>query len=194
MINVACEACVAAAVAATGAKDTVPYPELFVNVTAAVLGAALCGIYVAGARYWRKNIGQRLPGLWHILGLAGVLSLVCWVAPRALFLPADWENQPFPVAGAVVTLCLCAATVAVTTRGCSRGEKLLSAIVGCLGLPSASVLLAIGSAEILFLEGSHVWEHLLTLVLIWVSMAACASVVSCATLRYLVPKNEEKTQ
>jgi hypothetical protein len=194
MIDVAWGACVATVVAATGAKDTVLYPELFVNVAAVVFGAALCGIYVAGARYWRKNIGQRLPGLWHILGLAGVLSLVCWVAPRALFPPACWENPPFPMAGMIVALCLYAATVAVTTRGCSRGEKLLAVVVGCLTLPSASVVLAAGIAEILVLEGSHVWGHLLTLVLIWLAMAACASVVLYATLCYRVPKNEGKTQ
>jgi hypothetical protein len=43
MINDAWGACVAAAVAATGVKDTVPYPELFVNVTAAVLSPLYAG-------------------------------------------------------------------------------------------------------------------------------------------------------
>jgi hypothetical protein len=191
MINDAWGACVAAAVAATGVKDTVPYPELFVNVTAAVLGAAMCGIYVASARYWRKNIGQRLPGLWQILGLAGVLSLVCWMAPRALFPSACWENQPFPMAGLIVALCLYAATVAVTTRGCSRGEKLLAVVVGCLMLPCASVLLAAGIAEILFLEASHIWRHLLALSLVWVEVGMFMTLFWYASMRREILKNGE---
>jgi hypothetical protein len=190
MINVACETCVAAVVAATGAKDAVPYPALFVNVATAVFSAALCVVYVAFARYWRKHIGQRLPGPWQFLGLAGVLSLVCWVASRALFPPACWENGPFPAAGAMVAVCLYATVVAVTTRGYSRGGKLVAAI-GCLMLPGASVLLAVGSAEILFLEAGNIWRHLLALSLIWVEVGVFMTGFWYASMRREILKNGE---
>lgn len=158
-------------VAATGAKEAVPYPALFVNVATVVFSAALCVVYVAFTRYWRKHIGQHLPGLWQLLGLAGVLSLVCWVAPQGVFTPACWENGPFPVTGAIIAVCLYAAIVAVTMRGYSRGGKLLAADM-CLMLPLVSVLLAAGSAEILFLEASHIWRHLFMLIFIWADVGA----------------------
>lgn len=121
------------------------------------------------------------------------MSLVCWVASRGIFPPACWENQPFPMAGMIVALCLYAATVAVTTRGYSRGAKLLAA-VWCLTLPCVSVLLAAGSAEILVLEGSHLWRHLFTLIFVWVELAQWMTVLSYAAWRQMVLKNEEKTQ
>jgi len=179
MVNVACGTCIAVAV--MGAKDAVPFPALFVNVAMAVFSAALCGVYTAVARHWQKPFGRHLLSFWPIAVVTGVLSLVCWIAPRAFFLPPCWKEAPVPAAGLLFALGVCLTCLAVTARGCSLSETLKSAPM-YLMLLGLSVLLAVGSAQLLMVQQGDLWRHVLTIGFVWSILAACTQVFTNAAL------------